>query len=336
MPRYLTPTKICLLVLVDLYTAGAVPSNVTLELLSFIASQITLPSDDESSSLEEHFKLQACDISAFAAKVRQWPSTVPGRTLYDTALQRLWELNGVDSLYALFEHVNTLVLPQASDAEDIGIHKVSRASPLGQFIRRCYVDWTRLQFNDSKALWNTFSSYRASSYDTWAQRNPDSARRRDADQPAWAGFQTERAQEIDQPSRGYASADDSDSLLSFSIHKLQKMGTRVPHEVKQRLEQWLSDQWESGAQSLQHFMTFFEHWRSGQYTMALDSLHRYFDYSMIARGASDNMKLYYQYALLHQSVLHADFECWEQSVDAMDECIATGKSVYNSQSIRLS
>jgi anaphase-promoting complex subunit 5 len=39
------------------------------------------------------------------------------------------------------------------------------------------------------------------------------------------------------------------------------------------------------------------------------------------------MRIYYQYALLHLSVLHADFDCWEESVDAMDECIATGKGI---------
>lgn len=76
------------------------------------------------------------------------------------------------------------------------------------------------------------------------------------------------------------------------------------------------------------FMAFFEHSKAGQYTMALESLHRYFDYSLAAKNGtadSTNLKIYYQYALLHLSVLHADFECWEESVDAMNECIATGE-----------
>jgi anaphase-promoting complex subunit 5 len=37
------------------------------------------------------------------------------------------------------------------------------------------------------------------------------------------------------------------------------------------------------------------------------------------------VKVYYQYALLHLSVLHADFERWEEALGTMEECIATGK-----------
>jgi anaphase-promoting complex subunit 5 len=81
---------------------------------------------------------------------------------------------------------------------------------------------------------------------------------------------------------------------------------------------------------LHHFMSFFEAWRAGQYTLALEELHRYFDYSIATKGnatggQADGVKVYYQYALLHLSVLHADFERWEEALGTMEECIATGK-----------
>ena len=126
------------------------------------------------------------------------------------------------------------------------------------------------------------------------------------------------------------STDDTDALLTFSIQQLQKMGTRLPDSVKSKLQVWMKDQSDSGVQSLQHFLAFFEHWKAGQYTMALESLHRYFDYSLVTKSGSDNMRVYYQYALLHLSVLHADFDCWDESVEAMDECIATGVCYYSS------
>jgi anaphase-promoting complex subunit 5 len=136
-------------------------------------------------------------------------------------------------------------------------------------------------------------------------------------------------------SSSYTSTADTDTLLSFSIYQLQKLGSRVPTSLKHTLHQWLDSQSDSSAQSLQHFLAFFEYWRSGQYTMALESLHRYFDYSLAKTssasegGASGNgsgsVKVYYQYALLHLSVLHADFEAWGESVDAMEECIATAR-----------
>lgn len=132
--------------------------------------------------------------------------------------------------------------------------------------------------------------------------------------------------------RHSAAAIDTDMLLMHAIRQLQQLGTRVPEDVKTKLSSWVDElsATSAGTQSMHFFMAFFEHSKAGQYTMALESLHRYFDYSLAAKnggGAADNvnLRIYYQYALLHLSVLHADFECWEESVDAMNECIATGQ-----------
>ena len=127
------------------------------------------------------------------------------------------------------------------------------------------------------------------------------------------------------------SSDDIDIALSTSIHSLQKLGARVPADLKAKLNSWLvTHQQASDTQNLHHFMNFFEAWRAGQYTLALEELHRYFDYSIASKGAAaggqdDGVKVYYQYALLHLSVLHADFERWEEALGTMEECIATGK-----------
>ena len=327
MPRYLTPAKICLLVLVDLYISDQIPLSAKLDVLGFVASQVNAPSDHDNASIEEKIKFSSFDVAALSETLSRWPSGVPGRSVYDVLLQLLWELNELDSLYTLFQRLGGLITPPALEAQEQPIPKISRSSPLGQFVRRCCVEFTRLQFSDSQALWNSFASYRAPSFNTWTSRNPDSARKRGDDQPPWKASRALSPEKMDPIGANHASTEDSDSLLSFSIYQLQKLGTRVPEGIKSKLQQWIGEQWESSAQSLQHFTAFFEHWRAGQYTMALESLHRYFDYSLIAKSGSDNMKVYYQYALLHLSVLHADFECWEESVDAMDECIATGKSV---------
>lgn len=46
------------------------------------------------------------------------------------------------------------------------------------------------------------------------------------------------------------------------------------------------------------------------------------------------MKMSYQYALLHLSVLHADFERWEESMEALGECVATGMSFTSFRMLR--
>lgn len=152
---------------------------------------------------------------------------------------------------------------------------------------------------------------------------------RDEDGARLLGYESKAySSQADQPIQQHAeyiSGQDLDTILSLSIHQLQKVGGRVPVDVQTKLKQWLENQHESNAQSLQHFMAFFEYWRAAQMSMAVESLHRYFDYSMGANRGLENLKVYFQYAQLHKSVLYADFECWEESVNAMSECIATGK-----------
>ena len=330
MPRYLTPQKLCLLLLVDLYVSDEIPNSSKLDVLSFVASQVNAPSDNDNVSIEQRFNLANSDLAVFAEKLSQWQTGVPGRSVYDALLQRIWTLNDLDSLHNLFQQLSELVNPPESDGEDPTIPKISRSSPLGQYIRRSTVEFTRLQFADTQALWNAFAAYRSPSYETWASRNPEAAQRRDEERPPWATSSIAGANH----SSSYTSTADTDTLLSFSIYQLQKLGSRVPTSIKHTLHQWLDFQSDSSAQSLQYFLAFFEYWRSGQYTMAVESLHRYFDYSLAKTSASEgsasgngsgSVKVYYQYALLHLSVLHADFEAWGESVDAMEECIATAR-----------
>jgi anaphase-promoting complex subunit 5 len=316
MPRYLTPGK--------LYISEEVPSSSKLDVLSFIASQINPPIDHDNGSIDARLNLASSDVSVFANKLSQWQSGVPGRSVYDTLLQRIWKLDDLDSLHSLFGQLGELVIPPETESREPTVPKISRSSPLGQYIRRCVVEFTRLQFADTQALWNAFVAYRQSSYQAWATRNLEAAQSQSSTHPPWALLPTSTS-----ATSNFTSADDTSTLLNFSIYQLQKRGARVPTPVKSTLSTWLSEQTDSSsaAESLQHFLYFFEHWRSGQYTMALESLHRYFDYSLARSTSSgqENMKVYYQYALLHLSVLHADFEAWGESVDAMEECIATAR-----------
>lgn len=45
---------------------------------------------------------------------------------------------------------------------------------------------------------------------------------------------------------------------------------------------------------------------------------------MEGHNASQSIKTYHQYALLHLAVLHADFGRYDEAIAAMNECIATG------------
>lgn len=326
MPRYLTPARICCLVLIRQYQSGHTSSESSLRVLDFLATHVTASPENDFEAVSERNKLSSSDITYLAEKLSPWSSKVTGRNMYDMLLKGLWALHGLDSLHNLINRLNSDGVPFDEEGNPIPSKQITPGSPLGQCIRRCYVEFTRLQFADSQALWNSFVAYRAPTYEDWATKNPDAARELEETQnlanvPALPrdAFNDNTAE-----AKSNSSVVDADMLLGFSIYQLQKLGTRVPGDVKTQLGKWIGDQWDSGTQSLHFFMEFFDHWRSGQYNMALESLHRYFDYSLAARTGADNMRVYYQYALLHLSVLHADFECWDESADAMNECIATG------------
>lgn len=312
--------------LVELHISGEIPTNVKLDVLAFIASQVILPSDLDDASVEDRLYLSSSDITALSNTLSQWQSGIPGRSIYDRLLRPLWALTGPDALFDLFNRLKGLVTPVVSDAHGVSIPKISRSSPLGQFIRRCCYEFERLQFADVQKLWAAFDTYRVPSYNTWFERDQDATRMGSP----FSGDRTRETELFERPYPEYVSTQDVDTILTLSIHQLQKLGGRVPQDVKSKLRAWFEYQNESNAESLQHFMAFFEHWRAAQMSMALESLHQYFDYSLGAnRGLSaENLKVYFQYAQLHQSVLYAEFECWEESANAMSECIATGKLLF--------
>lgn len=327
MPRYLTPARICSLVLISQYQAGQTSSESSLHVLDFLARHVTATPEHDYEAVSERNRLSSSDITFLAEKLLPWSSKFTGRNMYDILLKGLWGLNGLDSLHNLVNLLHFNSAPKDEEGNPIQSRHVTPGSPLGQFVRRCYVEFTRLQFADSQALWNSFVTYRKPTYEAWATKNPEVARELEETRSLTSVPPVAKTQHVEPADEGNSSASvvDADMLLGFSIYQLQKLGTRVPTDVKTQLEKWIGDQWDSGTQSLHFFMEFFDRWRSGQYNMALESLHRYFDYSLAARTGSDNMRVYYQYALLHLSVLHADFDCWDESVDAMNECIATGK-----------
>lgn len=320
MPRFLTPAKIALLALADLYLAGEIPASAKLAVLTFLASQINPSSDFPDGTIEQRLQCSNGDLETLAKTLSKWGLDVPGRTIYDRLLRQLWALNDLDALFVLFRRLSDLLTLSSPTSGVVVPPRVSRASPLGQFIRRSCYEFERIQFADVQKLWSAFVVYRAPSYRTWAEINADAAR-------LAAHLETLHLNIPEQPLAEHTSTHDVNDILNLSIQHLQKLGTRVPSAVHARLRDWYEAQDDANAQSLRHFMAFFEHWRAAQMSMALESLHQYFDLSLGANRGGDELRAYFQYAQLHQSVLYADFECWEESVEAMRECIGTGEFV---------
>ncbi|KAK6614656.1 anaphase-promoting complex protein [Botrytis cinerea] len=341
MTRYLTPSKIGLLILIELYTDGIVSTSSTISILSFVLAQLLPSSSVKQAGKASTPQYPILDLEAFETLLKQHSAASghPGRSLWDHFLAKLWKVDSLDALHEFFARLNNLLAKSREDIKkdgEMGIPPpsgdmilLSRISPFGSFLRKAKIEFERLKFGDVLHLWTTFMRWRQPSKAYWARRGRavgiwagDKVLTQGEED--WGLEETETLAHIayggleEENAAGSVSTDDVEKLLEFHVEQMQKLGTRMPIEVKSKLKSLLDDS--IITPSLSHYLTFLDAWRSGDYPSSFDSLHRYFDYTMQNRD-----RLFYQYALMNLAVLQADFECYDEAVAAMLETVSTAR-----------
>ncbi|KAF1934337.1 anaphase-promoting complex protein [Didymella exigua CBS 183.55] len=325
--HYLTAQKISLLVLLRLYCSSTLPSSATIPILSFILST-TVPSTSSSvRSLRSSATINpSFSIDSFEDVLQGHTSNMPGRTLLDLFLKSMWEMNSFDALHSLIDNLGELLMsPPTHDGDGQERIYLSKTSPLGIFVRRARLEFDRLQFEDTIALWSSFVKYRAPTAQ-WTKRLAGLAASGVDAVVAEMGMQEgddvyEIAYgDLNEPDDGTQgmSQDDLDRILEFQLDRLQRFGDRVPESMRTQLRGMLASS--STVHRQAHLVQFFDAWKAGDYTSAFDNLHRYYDYAMQTRE-----KIHYQYALLHMAILQADFGCFGEAIAAINETIATAR-----------
>ncbi|KAL7938286.1 anaphase-promoting complex subunit 5 domain-containing protein [Trichoderma chlorosporum] len=349
MSRYLTPAKVGLLVLIELYVEEAIPSDAIVPVLSFIASHMIGydPNGPNTSQATRWTKAERAvslvvSIKDFEKLLSSYPFLMglPGKRLWDQFLDKLW---GIDSLHALgdfFEHLLSMMPKSKEELRKEGLDpdepepgvKLSHNSPLGAFIRRARLEYHRLQFHDCTKLWKDFVRYRQSTFHYQKRKNPDCSRYsfdnvllrgelEDWDVDKVASLASVAYGDMlagDRTRTLPVSIEDVENLLDFQIEQMQKYGNRIPLEIRHQFHDLLNDTFL--IPSLTHYITFLDAWRAGDYPTAFDFLHRYFDYTMQHRD-----RLFYQYALMNLAVLQADFGCYKEAMTAMLETVAVAR-----------
>ena len=182
MSRYLTPSKIGLLALVTLYTESVVPIAASIPVLSFAVSHL-LPGKTTTLSLEPFGsdRLSILSLEGFQKATMTHASGIPGRTVWDLLLKKLWEINSFDALHVFFDSLSSLLQKTREELQrdtESGVPQVhgrvllSRSSPFGTFVRRAQLEFTRLQLHDGIILWKSFVKYREPTLSMWKRRNP--------------------------------------------------------------------------------------------------------------------------------------------------------------------
>jgi anaphase-promoting complex subunit 5 len=102
--------------------------------------------------------------------------------VWDLLLNKLWKINSFDALHVFFDTLSLLLQrtqeqlqnePEDGLEIDSNLNRMllSRTSPLGAFVRRAQLEFTRLQFHDGLTLWKSFVVYRAPTLPQWKKRN---------------------------------------------------------------------------------------------------------------------------------------------------------------------
>ncbi|KAI9035431.1 putative anaphase-promoting complex subunit Apc5 [Aspergillus affinis] len=343
MSRYLTPSKIALLCLVSIYTEGVVPNSSAIHVLSFLVSCLSpLDASNPHSTFSGPDKKQSSSVSIadLEKALSAQTSSIPGRSVWDLFLRKIWSIDSCDALEVFFSDVSDILVKTRDEqlrdrdsdlAPESGVMRLSRNSPLGVFVRRAQLEFTRLQFHDSVRLWKGFVKYRLLTYRAWARRNPAEEQATvdinllelglDANSPlarvAYGNIKDDK-----ENGEQYVSTKDIERLLEFQIEELQRLGGRVPDGMKITLEQIIK----SGVTlpNLVYYLRFLDAWRAGDYPSSFDNLHRYFDYTMHSRDRSS-----YQYALLNLAILQADFGCYSEAVFAMQEAVSIARESHD-------
>lgn len=241
MSRYLTPSRIGLLALISLYSDSVVPSTATIPILSFIVSHLLpveyLSSREDPNGPGRSFVIT---IDNFQKATITCASGIPGRTVWDLLLKRLWEINSFDALHVFFDALSFLLEKQRNEGHlDSPNGRVanpkrillSRGSPLGMFVRRSQLEFTRLQFHDGITLWKSFITYRDPTLTLWKKRNPAAGKMSfDTNlQGDHSGFD-DRLRHIvyGEPSEDLqgdaaVSTDDVEKLLEYQIARMQSI-----------------------------------------------------------------------------------------------------------------
>jgi anaphase-promoting complex subunit 5 len=249
MARFLTPAKIGLLALIELYTDAEVPTSSTIPILSFLVSHLLplhspspLNLNKDQSYGSHNFILS---IQHFEELLSDHPASgLPGRSLWHLFLKKLWDIDSLDAFHVFFDRRSHLLVKTREDLQrdaEMGIPPpspgmilLSRTSPFGIFVRQAQLEFFRLKFHDALNLWKSFVAFRQVTLPMWRKRNPEAGHWSfdvvlHEGNEEWGDNMLETFASvaygslINQPedAEGLVSTDDVEKLLEFQVEQMQ-------------------------------------------------------------------------------------------------------------------
>lgn len=339
--QFLSPFKIVLIALVNLYCKGEIPSRSGIRLMSKVMRFIETPGP-------EHIEMPMLDflnlISEELNSDNNNNSKENASAIQFKLLKTLWNLWCVDSLHSFIDSSNDLLLLQRDSnysqqqrikrKKNKSIKKrLSRSSILGKLIFTCILSFEFLAFEKLVQLWDAFVHYRVTTRQKWIELGGDSNltslennKRKDIvikDQSLMNLLTHPNIKQILSTNSTSSSLVltpryDLDLLINHQIDQFEKYGTPTPPEVRKIMEKIVIS--DPNPLPALHYIQYLEFSRIGDYEQCFESLHRYFDYVI---GLSNNT--FYHFALFSLATLQARFGCFPEALRAAEEAISVAR-----------
>lgn len=199
MSRYLTPAKIGLITLIELYVQGLVPAEAICPVVNFLASHLLdcdLQNAPDINPAQRWKQAKSAirlvvSIRDFEKLLAAWPAAdgIPGSRLWDRFLEKLWGIDSLDGMHEFFGWLPNLVVRTREELRrmaEVGeappgpeqgvLFRLRRTSPFGGFIRRAHFESARMPFDHAAELWKMLVRYRQPTAAYWRRRYPQYGR----------------------------------------------------------------------------------------------------------------------------------------------------------------
>ncbi|KAG0092318.1 anaphase promoting complex subunit 5 [Podila epicladia] len=282
---YLTPHKISILILIEYFCQHQSPQNDVQKLSQFLLKCIQDPSEYLQNDLKR-FGEQVAHEAGQPAWDHLQETLMRIKSLHhlsDFLVSKLQEEDG--------QSLNT-TRPVGLAGLIVSSEPMDPTSILGLYIRKAQIEFRKLLFEDTCQLFCAIETYKASLY--------------------------KKGNFPDQDGLVVQSVYDAEKYLDLQTQHLSNPSLQdIPNEV---LEHVKSVQLRMPTVAKSHYIMCLQAQQTGNFEMAVQSLHQFFDYCM-----SMHDQALYQYALLNLAILHARFGHFDQARFAIRETVEVAR-----------
>ncbi|KAF9938179.1 anaphase promoting complex subunit 5 [Mortierella alpina] len=298
---YLTPHKVAILILLEYLCQSQCPQESAQSLMLFLLKCIQDPAEYLHRDVNEFGALVTSTVGPHAwnhlrATLKRIKSP---HHLSDFFLSKLEQEDTTPRDVSLRRiGLANLVLPRGDIMSDGMNFRLDSASIMGLYVRKAQIEYKRLLFEDMCRFFTAFLTYVSALDRHPSTKEPPSETPEELS--VMSVFDLEKFLDLQAEQLSNVSQSEIPDALLAHVYSIQ---SRMPALPKT------------------HYIACLHAQQTGNFEVAIQSLHRFFDYCMSLDG-----RVLHQYALLNLAILHARFSHHDQALIALRETIEVARN----------